>query len=87
MDDYVILRKTRWKLRKAMAKIQVILKTLRCRVHPKKRFTGNTKRWFNLFVYWLQPDRKLRASNVSINRFHNKLCRLYEQEVGQELLL
>ena len=87
MDDYVILCKTRWQLKKAIAKMQVVLKILRCRVHPNKRFIGNTKRRFNFLGYWFQAGRKLRASNVSINRFHNKLCRLYERGVDQERLL
>ena len=87
MDDYVILCNTRWQLRKAIVNMQVVLKTLRCRVHPNKRFIGNTKRRFNFLGYWFQAGRKLRASKVSINRFHNKLRRLYERGVDEKLLL
>ena len=84
MDDYVILCNTRWQLKKAIAKMKVVLEALHCRVHPKKRFIGNTKRRFDFLGYWFQAGRKLRASNVSINRFHNKLRRLYERGVDEK---
>ena len=40
MDDFVILCKTRWQLKKTIAKMHQILEALEITVHPDKRFIG-----------------------------------------------
>ena len=87
MDDYVILCKSRWQLKKAIAAMHCVLKQLHCRVHPNKRFIGKTTRRFDFLGYSFKADSKLRASNVSIDRFHNRLRRLYERGADYHQLL
>ena len=87
MDDYVILCTSRWQLKKAIAAMHRILKGLHCRVHPNKRYIGKTTRRFDFLGYSFQAHCKLKAGGVSINRFHNRLRRLYERGADHHQLL
>ena len=47
MDDWVILSPTRWKLRRAIARINAILAELKVQQHPDKTFVGRVSRGFD----------------------------------------
>ena len=40
MDDVALLAKTRWHLKRAIAKLHSVLETLYLKLHPTKRFIG-----------------------------------------------
>ena len=80
MDDVVLLAKTRWQLRRAIAALHVVLGSLHLRLHRVKRFIGRTSAGFDFLGYRLHPGRKLRPSKESLRRLRARARRLYERE-------
>ena len=80
MDDFVILARTRWHLKKAIAQIHHITADLKVRLHRKdKCFIGRTDNGFDFLGYTIHPQRRLRPSAVSLERLVKRARRLYEQ--------
>ena len=80
MDDFVVLAKTRWHLKKAIAQIFKITTDLKLRLHRKiKCFIGRTAKGFDFLGYTIHPQRRLRPSSVSLQRLVSRARRLYEQ--------
>ena len=87
MDDFVVMAKTRWHLKKAIAKIHHIIAGLKLRLHRKvKCFIGKTKHGFDFLGYTIYPQRRLRPSSVSLQRLVSRARRLYEQGGSKERL-
>jgi len=86
MDDFVILTKKRWQLRKAIKIMYSILSDLKLRLHPKKQGIGKVKKGFSFLGYTFQSKKKLKASKKAVDRFKERFRRLYEQGVGTILL-
>jgi hypothetical protein len=80
MDDVVLLAKTRWQLRRAIAALHGVLRSLYLRLHRVKRFIGRTSTGFDFLGYRLHPGRKLRPSKESLRRLRTRARRLYERE-------
>ena len=87
MDDFVILCKSRWQLKKAIAKMHRVLETLKLTVHPDKRFIGKTIRGFDFLGIQFQQGRKLRPSKESYRRLRINARRLHGQGVDHNQLL
>ena len=69
MDDFVVLAKTRWHLKKAIRQIFKITTDLKLRLHRKiKCFIGRTDKGFDFLGYTIHPQRRLRPSSVSLQR-------------------
>jgi len=69
MDDFVVLAKTRWHLKKAIAQIHRVTGDLKLRLHRKiKSFIGRTDKGFDFLGYTIHPQRRLRPSSVSLQR-------------------
>jgi hypothetical protein len=80
MDDFVLLARTRWQLRRAIAQLHEILSGLGLRVHRKEKvFIGAATKGFDFLGYQFHPRRKLRASRESLRRLRERARRLYEQ--------
>jgi hypothetical protein len=80
MDDFVVLAKTRWHLKKAIAKIHRITCDLKLHLHRRfKCFIGRTANGFDFLGYTIHPQRRLRPSSVSLERLLARARRLYEQ--------
>jgi len=79
MDDFVLLARTRWQLRRAIAEFQGILQGLGLRTHREKRFIGLATKGFDFLGYRFHPRRKLRASRESLRRLRERARRLHEQ--------
>ena len=80
MDDFVILARTRWHLKKAIAQIFKITTGLKPRLHRKtKCFIGRTAKGFDFLGYTIHPQRRLRPSSVSLQRLVARARQLYEQ--------
>jgi len=80
MDDFVILARTRWHLKKAIRQIFKITTGLKLRLHRKtKCFIGRTAKGFDFLGYTIHPQRRLRPSSVSLHRLVVRARRLYEQ--------
>jgi RNA-directed DNA polymerase len=80
MDDFVLLARTRWQLRHAIAQLHEILRGLGLRVHRKEKvFIGAATKGFDFLGYQFHPRRKLRASRESLRRLRERARRLHEQ--------
>ncbi len=84
MDDILVLAPTRWKLRKAVKRVNEMLGCLRLEKHPDKTFIGRIERGFDFLGYHFGPDG-LSVAEKTIERFVARAIRLYEQEPGEVL--
>ena len=78
MDDWVVLAKTRWELRKAIKATNEVLNELKVVKHPDKTFIGRISRGFDFLGYRFAPQG-LSVAQVTIQRFLDKVSRLYGQ--------
>jgi hypothetical protein len=78
MDDWVVLAKTRWELRKAIKATNEVLNELKVVKHPDKTFIGRISRGFDFLGYRFAPQG-LGVAQVTIQRFLDKIRQLYEQ--------
>jgi hypothetical protein len=82
MDDILILAPTRWKLRKAIRLLNQIFSELKLEKHPDKTLIGKVERGFDFLGYFLKPY-SLGISEKTVERFIERIVRLYEQEPGE----
>lgn len=87
MDDFVVLAKTRWHLRKATKVLKEVTSSLKLRLHQKEKlFIGRAERGFDFLGYRIHPTRKLRPSAESVRRFRERYRRLQERGASQQRL-
>jgi hypothetical protein len=86
MDDFLILTRTRWQLRRAIATLRQRLGKLDLELHPDKRFIGRTTAGFDFLGYRFHPGRRLRPAAQSLERLLTRSRRLYEQGVTRARL-
>ena len=78
MDDWVILAKTRWALRRVVQQVNAILDNLKLEKHPDKTFIGRIDRGFDFLGYRFVA-KGLRLAAQTKQRFVERATRLYEQ--------
>ena len=78
MDDWVILAKTRWALRRVVQQVNAILDNLKLEKHPDKTFIGRIDRGFDFLGYRFVAEG-LRLAAQTKQRFVERTTRLYEQ--------
>ena len=78
MDDWVILAKTRWALRRVVQQVNTILDDLKLEKHPDKTFIGRIDRGFDFLEYRFVAEG-LRLAAQTKQRFVERATRLYEQ--------
>ncbi len=78
MDDWVILAKTRWALRRVVQQVNTILDNLKLEKHPDKTFIGRIDRGFDFLGYRFVAEG-LRLAAQTKQRFVERATRLYEQ--------
>jgi len=79
MDDILVMAPTRWKLKRAVKKVNQRLNALDLAKHPDKTFIGRIEKGFDFLGYHV--DRTgLRVATATLQRFTAKAARLYEQE-------
>ncbi|MCU7836543.1 MAG: reverse transcriptase/maturase family protein [gamma proteobacterium symbiont of Taylorina sp.] len=79
MDDILILTKTRWKNRRAIAKFNAIISALGLKQHPDKTSMGKISKGFDFLGLQFVAGTVLPCKKA-LQRFSDKLNRLYEQE-------
>jgi len=62
MDDIVLLARTRWQLRRAIAALHEEIAALGLHLHRIKRFIGRTTRGFDFLGYQIRAGARLRPS-------------------------
>ncbi len=78
MDDWVILAKTRWALRRVVQQVNTILDNLKLEKHPDKTFIGRIDRGFDFLGYRFVAEG-LRLAAQTKQQFVERATRLYEQ--------
>lgn len=78
MDDWVVLAKTRWALRRAIKATNRVLDALKVKKHPDKTVIGRLERGFDFLGYRFAPTG-LGVARVTVERFIERVSRLYEQ--------
>lgn len=79
MNDWVILAASRWKLRKAIRRVNVILAELKVQQHPEKTFIGRISRGFDFLGYAFCSVGLKRIARKTVEKFAERAIRLYEQ--------
>jgi len=85
MDDWIVIAPSRWKLRKAVTKVNDVLNELRLEKHPDKTFIGKATRGFAFLGYFLTPWG-ISVAEVTWKNMQKRIARLYEQgaiRIGQ----
>ena len=80
MDDIVLLARTRWELRRAIAALHEEIATLGLHLHRVKRFIGRTTQGFDFLGYRIRAGARLRPSAEGLRRLRERARRLYERE-------
>ena len=78
MDDICLQVPTRWKLRRAIKKLNAVFNTLKIEKHPDKTEMGRVERGFDFLGYHYSSDG-LSVACVTLERFNVKAAQLYEQ--------
>ena len=79
MDDILILSSTRHKLRKAIRVLNQTFNEMKLEKHSDKTVIGRMERGFDFLGYHFSPEGLSVAENT-IEKFHARAVRLYEQE-------
>jgi RNA-directed DNA polymerase len=80
MDDIVLLARTRWELRRAIAALHEEIAALGLRLHRAKRFIGRTTLGFDFLGYQIRAGARLRPSAEGLRRLRERARQLYERE-------
>ena len=80
MDDIVLLARTRWQLRRAIAALQSEIRALGLWLHRVKRFIGRTTQSFDFLGYRIRAGARLRPSAEGLRRLRERARRLHERE-------
>ncbi|ENC7118052.1 transposase, partial [Salmonella enterica] len=84
MDDFLLLTRTRWQLRRCIAQLNDSLDVSGFEQHPDKTFIGRISRGFDWLGAWFEPGAAGLAPRSV--RLHRERClRLYEQTSRQGL--
>jgi hypothetical protein len=78
MDDWVVLTKTQWALRRVIQQVNTPLDNLKLENHPDKTFIGRIDRGFDFLGYRFVAEG-LRLAAQTKQRFVERATRLYEQ--------
>nr|WP_320017531.1 reverse transcriptase domain-containing protein [uncultured Desulfobacter sp.] len=83
MDDWVIIAKTRWKLKNAIRTVNETLNHLKLETHSDKTFIGRVERGFNFLGDHLTLE-KITPSKITIEKFGcgNKAGNLFWHYLG-----
>ena len=84
MDDWVILARTRWQLRKAVKLVMQTLAELKVEPHPDKTTIGRVSRGFSFLGYTIASAGIVGIAPQARKRFVERLTRLYEQGASVE---
>jgi len=79
MDDFIILTKTRWQLKRAVAKLNHFFNNFDFKQHPVKTFIGHLRKGFDWMGFWFTDHGCVKVAPRAYSNHVMKLNRLYEQ--------
>ena len=80
MDDWIVLSRNRWKLKKAIQIVNQTLNELKVKKHPDKTFIGRIAKGFDFLGYSFEP-KGLSIAPKTLANFLDRMTQLYEQGV------
>jgi RNA-directed DNA polymerase len=87
MDDIVLLARTRWQFRRAIAALHEEIAALGLHLHRIKRFIGRTTQGFDFLGDQIRAGARLRLSAEGLRRMRVRALQLYEPEGDWQWLL
>lgn len=78
MDDFLLLTRTRWQLRRGIAQLAEYLELSGFERHPEKTQTGRLESGFDWLGFWFGPDG-MTPSPRALQNHHDRCLRLFEQ--------
>jgi RNA-directed DNA polymerase len=81
MDDIIVLAKSHWQLKRAIATINQHFRRLKLKQHPDKTFVGKVKKGFDFLGYQFGSKTLSVAKRTLLNHLR-RLSRIYEQKKG-----
>jgi RNA-directed DNA polymerase len=79
MDDFLLLTRTRWHLRKAIRELNTFFDWSGFEKHPEKTQMGRIERGFDWLGVWLQPGRAAAIAPRAHTNHRERRARLYER--------
>lgn len=79
MDDFIILTKTRWHLKRAVSKLNQFLDQFQFEQHPDKTFIGRVSKGFDWMGFWFTDRGCVSIAPRALSNHTKKLRWLYEQ--------
>jgi RNA-directed DNA polymerase len=79
MDDILIFAPTRWKIRRAVKRLNETFTALKLEKHPSKTFIERIDKGFDFLGYQFSPNG-LSVAEKTLQNFVARLRRLYEQK-------
>ncbi|HFT1740465.1 TPA: reverse transcriptase domain-containing protein [Vibrio vulnificus] len=79
MDDFIILTKSRWQLRRAVRRLNRHLTAFHFEQHPNKTFIGKIDKGFDWMGFWFTHNGCTKIAPRALSNHLIKLRRLYEQ--------
>ncbi|MGN5174663.1 reverse transcriptase domain-containing protein [Aeromonas sp. 102P] len=79
MDDFIILTRTRWHLKRAVKQLNGFLAALGFSQHPNKTFIGHIAKGFDWMGFWFTQQGCQSVAPRAQHNHHRKLNRLLEQ--------
>lgn len=86
MDDFVILTRTRWQLRRAVAHLSGYFSATGFERHPDKTFTGSLTKGFDWLGLWFDATGATRISPRSLENHQTRLRTLRERDAKSRTL-
>ncbi|WP_423218543.1 reverse transcriptase domain-containing protein [Vibrio metoecus] len=79
MDDFIILTKTRWHLRRAIRQLNAYLAAYGFKTHPDKTFMGPIEKGFDWMGFGFTHWGCTQVAPRALNNHRQQCIRLYEQ--------
>lgn len=79
MDDFIILARTRWRLRRAIATLRGHLAEGGFSLHPDKTRIGKLAKGVDWLGGWFNPQGLVGIAPRSLQQYRTRSLRLYEQ--------
>ncbi|MGR5464467.1 reverse transcriptase domain-containing protein [Photobacterium damselae] len=79
MDDFIILTKTRWHLKRTVSKLNQFFEYFQFTQHPDKTFIGKIAKGFDWMGFWFTDKGCISTAPRALSNHAKKLLWLYER--------
>jgi RNA-directed DNA polymerase len=79
MNDMLVFAPTRWKLKRAVKRLNEVFNSLKIEKHPDKTFIGRIENGFDFLGYHFSGER-LKVAEITVKKHVLHIDQLYEQQ-------